>query len=69
MISHVVLSDVASERSQTLRLQADEFRQARTAVSARGQRRRDARWRMPWWWRRGIRRPQSLKPVIGTRTV
>ena len=33
MISHVVLSDVASERSQTLRLQADEFRQARTAVS------------------------------------
>ena len=69
MISHVVLGDVASERSQALRRQADEFRQAKTADSVRAERRRDTGSRMPAWWRRGISRPRSLKPAIDTRTV
>ena len=57
MISHVVLGDVAAERSATLRLQAEEFRQARKADSARAERRRDVGSRMPWrWWRRLSRR-------------
>jgi hypothetical protein len=68
MISHVVLGHAASERYQTLRLQADEFRQAKTVDSARAERRRDARSRMPRWWRRGISRPRSLQPAIDTTT-
>jgi hypothetical protein len=66
MISHVVLGNVAAERSATLRLQAEEFRRARKADSARAERRRDAGSRMPWWWRRGISRPRSLEPSIDT---
>ena len=67
MISHVVLGDVAAERSATLRLQAEEFRQAKKADSARAERRPDAGSRMPWWWRRrGISRPRSLEPAIDT---
>ena len=61
MISHVVLGDVAAER---LRLQAEEFRQAKKADSARAERRRDARSQMRWWWRRGVSRPRSLEPAI-----
>ena len=64
MISHVVLGDVAAERSATLRLQAEEFRRANKADSARTERRLDAGSRMPWWWRRGISRPRSLEPAI-----
>jgi len=65
MISHVVLGDVAAERSATLRLQAEEFRQAKKADSARAERRRDAGSWMPWrWWRRGVSRPRSLEPAI-----
>jgi len=52
MISHVVLGDVAAERSATLRLQAEEFRQAKKADSARAERRPDARSQMRW--RRGV---------------
>jgi hypothetical protein len=67
MISHVVLGDVAAERSATLRLQAEEFRRAKKADSARAERRRDAGSGMPWWWwRRGISRPRSLEPAIDT---
>ena len=65
MISHVVLGDVAAERSATLRLQAEEFRRAKKADSARAERRRDAGSRMPWW-RRGISRPRLLEPAIDT---
>ena len=64
MISHVVLGDVAAERSATLRLQAEEFRQAKKADSARAERRRDARSQMRW--RRGVSRPRSLEPAIDT---
>jgi len=64
MISHVVLGDVAAERSATLRLQAEEFRQAKQADSARAERRRDAGSQMRWWWRRGVSRPRSLEPAI-----
>ena len=65
MISHVVLGDVAFERSATLRLQAEEFRRAKKADSARTERNRDAGSRTPWWWwRRGISRPRSLEPAI-----
>ena len=64
MISHVVLGDVAAERSATLRLQAEEFRQAKKADSARAERRRDARSQMRWWRRRGVSRPRSLEPAI-----
>ena len=64
MISHVVLGDVAAERSARLRLQAEEFRRARKADSARTERPLDARSRMPWWWRRGVSRPRSLEPAI-----
>ena len=65
MISHVVLGDVAAERSATLRLQAEEFRQAKKADSARAERRPDAGSRMLWWWRRrGISRPRSREPAI-----
>jgi len=64
MISHVVLGDVAAERSATLRLQAEEFRQAKKADSARAERRPDARSQMRWWWRRGVSRPRSLEPAI-----
>ena len=63
MISHVVLGDVAAERSATLRLQAEEFRQAKQADSAREERRRNAGSRLPWWWC-GVSRPQSLEPAI-----
>jgi hypothetical protein len=67
MISHVVLGNVAAERSATLRLQAEEFRQAKQAASARAERRRDAGSWMPWrWWRRGVSRPRSLEPAIDT---
>jgi len=67
MISHVVLGDVAAERSARLRLQAEEFRQAKKADSARAERRRDAGSRIPWrWWRRGVSRPRSLEPAIDT---
>ena len=67
MISHVVLGDVAAERSATLRLQAEEFRQAKKADSAHAERRPDAGSRMPWrWWRRGVSRPRSLEPAIDT---
>ena len=65
MISHVVLGDVAAEWSAMLRLQAEEFRRAKKADSARTERHRDAGSRMPWWWwRRGISRPRSLEPAI-----
>jgi len=65
MISHVVLGDVAAERSAMLRLQAEEFRRAKKADSARTERNRDAGSRMPWWWRRrGISRPRSREPAI-----
>jgi hypothetical protein len=65
MISHVVLGDVAAERSAMLRLQAEEFRRAKKADSARTERNRDAGSRMPWWWwRRGISRHRSLEPAI-----
>ena len=66
MISHVVLGNVAAERSATLRLQAEEFRRAKKADSARAEHRRDAGSRMPWWWRRGISRPRSLEPAVDT---
>ena len=66
MISHVVLGDVAAERSATLRLQAEEFRQAKKADSARTERPLEARSRMPWWWRRGTSGPRSLEPAIDT---
>jgi hypothetical protein len=66
MISHVVLGNVAAERSATLRVQAEEFRRARKADSSRAERRRDAGSRMPWWWRRDISRPRSLEPAIDT---
>jgi hypothetical protein len=66
MISHVVLGDIAAERSATLRLQAEELRRAKKADSARAERRRDAGSRTAWWWRRGISRPRSLDPAIET---
>lgn len=65
MINHGMLGNVAAERSRELRLQAEDFRQAKMARPDRVKGRPGTRPRMSWW-RRGISRPRSLEPAMDT---